>query len=515
MKRISSLVLFLLAFGGHVVNLSGQTATCVTTDLQMMEQRLRANQAANWERATVRDVQYVPLQFHLVGNTDGSQRIPEIQVLDMLCILNEKFEDQEIQFYILDGSFNYINDTNLNNQPNSNTSTLKGHRIANAVNIFITNATGVAGGAGYYQSPAGWGGNDFIVVDRSFAYLQNVLPHEIGHFFSLLHPFHGWENNPWDLNTWGSPVGTFAPSDPALFPTDILNERQDGSNCTTAGDLICDTPPDYLFAQHPSQAGCSNWPIAVKDPANVVVNPMETNIMSYFANCSDYVFTPNQKAAIINDLLFSTDRAYVRSNYTPDLTVIQEVPNLLFPANNSTIPSTEQVILSWIPVLTADYYAVEIDVSPTFSTNLAKSKTVSASIPSAIFENLAGNQTYYWRVRPFTEYYTCTGLSDQWEFTTPASTSNTDLEGIDDWSIVPNMVAEGAPLFLKINASRTFQAAIQIYDFQGRLVYTSGKRQFAAGEGRYELSVQLPTAGMYIFHLENEKGSSSQKFVRL
>ncbi|MEM9823222.1 MAG: zinc-dependent metalloprotease [Bacteroidota bacterium] len=491
-----------------------QTATCVTPHLDQMKDRLQHNQSMNWTTAQPEAIQYVPLKFHLVADDNGQNRIPDIQVLDMLCILNDTYEDQEIQFYFLDGTFNYINDTDIHQQPNSQTNALKNHRIANAINIFITESTGITGGAGYYQLPAGWNGNDFIVVARSFAYNQNVLPHEIGHFFSLLHPFHGWENNPWNLSDWGSPVGTFAPSDPTLFPSDVLNERQDGSNCSTAADLICDTPPDYLFAQHPSQSGCNNWNIAVLDPANTLVDPMENNIMSYFNNCGSYIFTNGQKTAIVNDLLFSPDRSYVRSNYTPDLTLIEEVPTLVFPANGSAVPSADQVVLSWIPVLTADFYVVEIDATPSFTSNLAQSKVVSASVPSAIFEQLAGNTQYFWRVRPFAEYVTCTGLSDRWSFTTPASTAVKELEAVEAMQMVPNPASTSSPLLLELQAKDAFSARIHLYDWSGQLLYQSGDRRFVAASQTYELPYILSEPGMYILQIQNEQGSSSRKFVR-
>ncbi|MEZ4948184.1 MAG: hypothetical protein R2784_02135 [Saprospiraceae bacterium] len=32
-----------------------------------------------------------------------------------------------------------------------------------------------------------------------------------------------------------------------VSPNGSPTELQDGSNCTTAGDKICDTPPDYNF----------------------------------------------------------------------------------------------------------------------------------------------------------------------------------------------------------------------------------------------------------------------------
>ena len=262
---ISFIVLFSLA------TTSSWSQTCVTTELMQIESRLAHNQANYSTQAAVRDIQYVPIALTAVRNSDGSDGISEAQLLDMMCILNDKFQDQEIQFYLTNPPVNYLDNTGINNQPTAFTSEIRAARIPDAINVFVvSNINNQQNAAGYYQSPAGWTGNDFIVVARNFIYAQNVFPHEIGHFFSLLHPFHGWENNAWNVADWGNPVATNAPSDPSIFVNPIANELQNGNNCSTAGDRICDTPPDYLFALHAAQNGCAEWSIPVQDPNNMV-----------------------------------------------------------------------------------------------------------------------------------------------------------------------------------------------------------------------------------------------------
>ena len=41
---------------------------------------------------------------------------------------------------------------------------------------------------------------------------------------------------------WSADIGNPAP---ASSPGGIPTEKMDGSNCETAGDYLCDTPPDY------------------------------------------------------------------------------------------------------------------------------------------------------------------------------------------------------------------------------------------------------------------------------
>ena len=420
----------------------------------------------------------------------------------------------DIQFYLNNGAFNYIMHAGINNAPNQHTSEMRGLRISNAINVFVVSNIDFVGAAAYFQNPSGWDGNDFIVIDRSFVYAENVLPHEIGHFFSLLHPFHGWENNAWNENQWGNPVGTNAPSDPTIFPDDILNEKQDGSNCTQAGDLICDTPPDYLFAQHPQQNNCNPWALDVKDPANMTVDPMENNIMSYFSACTNYDFTNDQKAAIKNDLMFAANRDYVRNSFTPDLTQINTVPTLIFPNNGSAVSNAELVVLQWIPLFEAEYYLVEIDISESFVSPKYKSQVVAASVPTAIFENLQGNATYFWRVRPFSQYYTCTGLSDRWEFTTPPAVSVKEIEAINAWQVFPNPLNAGAAIQLEVNAATKFDGDILVYNAAGKVIHRLPNFQFQSGSTFYQLPIELKT-GLYFLSIQNGAGVSNQRIVVL
>ena len=502
--------LFVLFLGTNGL-LSAQS--CATTGLTTIENRLAQNQTLYSNQAGVRTPQYVPVALHAVRNTDGSDGISEAQLLDMMCILNDKYQDQEIQFYLTNPPVHYINNTGINNVPNQFTSELKAARVPNAINVFVTNnINDQLGAAGYYQSPAGWDGNDFIVVARNFVYAQNVFPHEIGHFFSLLHPFHGWENNPWSESAWGNPVSVNAPSDPGIFPSPIANELQNGNNCSTAGDRICDTPPDYLFALNANQVGCTNWTIPVRDPSNTIVDPQENNIMSYFGNCGNHTFTAGQKEAIRVDLMNAPERAYIRNSYTPNMTAINSVPTLLSPAEGSTINSSESVSVSWFPVIEAQYYVVEVDLSPGFSSPFRKSLVGAASTPNAVFTDLQENTEYFWRVRPFTEYTTCTGYSDRGSFFTPMSTGVDNLTEISDWYIAPNPVERAEPIQLLLTSNTSFTAKIDIYNQMGQRVYHQS-RLLNNGTASLHLKTAALPSGIYFVSISGTSGRTTKRLL--
>ena len=217
---------------------TGEFARQVTDRLLVNKQTVRDNKLI-YPRSTI----YVPIKFHLVAEDNGEGRAQEADILTELCLLNEEFADQEIQFY-LKGDFNYINNSTLNNEHYKD-----GNRIfnrnddPNAMNVFLVGNANLSereegdGEAGGYYSPT----RDWIVM-RSDALafasfvIKHTLPHEIGHYFSLPHPHNGWDFEIYDPEVHGSPA-------PRFSPEFVLTEKQDGSNCDVAGDMICDTPP--------------------------------------------------------------------------------------------------------------------------------------------------------------------------------------------------------------------------------------------------------------------------------
>ncbi len=127
----------------------------------------------------------------------------------------------------------------------------------NIINIFISssielNAFGDVGG--YASFP---GGADIAHVTK--ASMGNpefdVLVHEMGHFFGLYH----------------------------TFETDLGEELVDGSNCTTAGDLVCDTEanPTDDFDDFIADVNCNYTGAPATDTNGDFYVPPSKNHMSY------------------------------------------------------------------------------------------------------------------------------------------------------------------------------------------------------------------------------------------
>ncbi|MEK7257657.1 MAG: hypothetical protein AAB316_23070, partial [Bacteroidota bacterium] len=254
-------LLFSLAF---FLNSQAQNWKCGLPDPAEVKRQMLENREEMRDYIFDRSaVTYVPVRFYLVAKTDGTGRNSERLALRALCLLNEHYLDQNIQFYLKE--FKYPNHTTIynNSMSNSGWNALKTQVNSNynAINIFIVDEAG-GDAAAYYQPPAtGQNKADWIVCAGEYADDTRVLAHEVGHFFSLPHTFNGWEpSGGWDATIHGNPVGTWAPDG------QTLNEFVDGTNCQTAGDAICDTPADYMF---PS-ANCTYNPVA-KDPHGELV----------------------------------------------------------------------------------------------------------------------------------------------------------------------------------------------------------------------------------------------------
>ncbi len=473
----------------------------------------RAN-AAHQETAGQRNTDYyVPIKFHLVGKADGSQVANHALVLDMLCTLNEEYAEMDIQFYIK-MPFNYIYHDGLYSNPQGTTGGPGGgafqistNKVQNALNIFIVGSFYQQGSLlGYYQGP--FPTNDFIVIKKNATY-GSTAPHEVGHFFSLAHPFFGWEDNAWNPNVHGNPVGINAPSVGFQFP--IPNEMQDQSNCLSAADAICDTSPDYLFAFSNGQSGCNTWTGGAMDPNGDVVDPIETNMMSYFGSCSDYNFTEDQKTAIIADLE-SPQRNYVRPDYTPDLTEITEIPELIEPIDGATTSGYNAIAFDWTAVAGAQYYVLEIDFLPTFGGSPTRYIVDgSFKIVEDIF-NANGN--YYWRVRPFGEYFTCNSeYSESGTFKAGSTVNVDEIKAVSGWSIHPNPISTSQVLNININANQAFDATVSLYNTTGQLVRSVAKQNFGTGVSNLDLSVAGLSPGLYIVTVNSKEGVLNKKVI--
>lgn len=151
------------------------------------------------------------------------------------------------------------------------------------MNMYYVNYIANASAYAYYPYP---GAPDRVIMGQNLS--GEIFAHELGHSFSLIHT-HG---------NYNMGNGT--------------DELVNGSNCTTAADLICDTPADpNLYLLNRVDSLCNYIDTVSVDTMGFLYAPNTHNIMSYsLFKCFD-MMTPMQYARIAYTL--AHDRAYLKS----------------------------------------------------------------------------------------------------------------------------------------------------------------------------------------------------------
>jgi len=505
--------LAILSFGFCLATAGAQQSThvCGTTinDQLQYESRLDANLAASNNITQVKErgvIQYVPIHFHLVGDASGVGKIKERLVLDQLCKLNDAYAPMDIRFYLSPhptyGLFDYSINNNNVYSTQTNTLLMNSRKHAGALNVFVVDGISSDNVAAYYNTS-----NDWVVSIKDYingSDINGTLPHEIGHFFSLWHTFLGFEGDPFTTTSAGWPIA------PVISPYDglgtIYTEYQNGSNCATAADKICDTPPDYNFGSLVDN--CLNYNSGAKDPGGTLVDPMENNYMGYFTGCN-YVFTPNQQSTILADRE-TTERNYLDNNYSPAATSITTPATddfLVSPAAGVTTTYFDEVLLEWNAVAGATYYLLEMDYLSTYNTGNYRSYVLTGT--SKLLTDLDDNRQYYWRVRPFNEYVTC-AVPRQRSFKTSTTSGVHNIEALSALQLAPNPVSEEATR-LFVSAADPFEATVRILDATGRQMLSLGSLTFSTGENTLDLPVKGLSNGLYLVVVENGEGRVVRK----
>jgi hypothetical protein len=512
MKKGLLLLFFAAASAAGLLAQQAQPHVCGNAQDQLeIMPRLRENKAAmEAARAMAGErsgIQYVPIHFHIVGDDNGGGKHKEIKILEQLCALNAAYVPANIQFYLsahpTHGLFDKsINENDVyNNQ--SNTLIMNIRRHQNAINVYVvqepTSGNNNPGIVLAYYSPL----HDWIVsrkTETNGDQPNSTMPHEVGHFFSLPHTFFGYEPNPFDPSdpTW--------PNAPTIAPVGqgVTTERQNGTNCATAADEICDTPPDYNFGL--INNGCV-YSGGARDPLGIVVNPMEENYMGYFNGC-DYAFTQDQMD-IMNADLNSASRNYLDNNFVPVATDINTPTDLLSaPAQASTTEYYNSVTLEWQSVPGATHYLLELDIIPSFGTSGAQ--TFIETGTSKLMTTLQPNKTYYWRVKPFNLNVGCAAARSQNFKTSTVALSTVEIEGLTAWQLSPNPV-KGNTAVLSLQTERSLEASVRITDAAGRTVSIQHGISFPQGESTYELRTEGLANGLYFVSLESGQGRNVRK----
>lgn len=254
---------------------------------------LRSNYALRSQTIT-----WIPIQIHIAFTNTGGGGISDYTVNNTIAEVNADFLPSGVQFYEC-GPRNYIYNTAISqfNYNVSDATLTNTYDVPNVLNLYYVNSITLNGQGlcGYAYFP---GGPDHLVVDDFCSISGKTLTHEFGHAFTLYHT-HGKSN------------------------TQLTDELVDGSNCSVAGDDVCDTPAEpNLWGQ--VNGNCDYTGNQV-DNNGAPFDPPTNNIMSYAPGGCRNAFTPQQ----YNRIAYSAqnDRPYLQCNTpAPCVTPITSLP---------------------------------------------------------------------------------------------------------------------------------------------------------------------------------------------
>ena len=469
------------------------------TSIHILKQN-KANAAESKARQATR---YIPTTFHMVGDNNGEQRVNYSAVLNQLCKMNQDYADQDMVFYLSDQGFNLIDNLGIFTNPNnaSNIDKIVDNKDDDAMNIFVTENADTGGGGpgttlGFYTR-----GNDYVICRKNeLVDTSSTISHEVGHFFSLNHPHAGWEDVPWSEDVYGSQVtiteiGSSQAS--GLIPVELM----DMSNCDVAGDLVCDTPPDYNFGF--TSPGCQ-FVYEVYDSNNDQVFPQADNYMGYFNNCDKYVFSQEQGEIMAADF-DSPRRNYLRSSYVPNTATIEGPVTLITPSNGAQLETYNGIFLDWEPIANADQYLVELSAG-------AQVLSFITDTDELFLTDLEADTDYFWIIKPFNETSGCVTSPSYYFKTGDTQTSTNEIAGINAISIFPNPANSARSTNIEFESEVATKLSINIVSLSGKVV-ADWISNVQIGDNMIPVNTEDLAAGTYIITLSTESGRSSQKLI--
>jgi hypothetical protein len=210
-------------------------------------------------RLSERYTLYVPLTIHIVRQTNGTGGTTQANIDATIADANVHWLGAGIQFFQSGPTLFVDHDTyyfNIDTAEELNA--LRGtDQVANTVNTYFTqNLADANGGLCGQATFTSSSGNQGVLMNNSCTNAggnTSTFAHELGHYFDLLH----------------------------THETAFGMECPNGSNCATAGDLLCDTPADPDVTGNLS--GCTYNGTATR--CGTPFNPDPTNLMSYGGAC--------------------------------------------------------------------------------------------------------------------------------------------------------------------------------------------------------------------------------------
>lgn len=304
--------------------------------------------------------------FHVIRRSNGTGGQLVSSANEAFDILNQDFNTHNISFS-WDNQIDYIDNDNFYSTPSSAIFNVNNH--SDGIDIYLfddsSNAGGRANGVGnsseFYVSGSFWKAPNNPLT-RS-----HVISHEMGHVLFLWHTHHGTYNEGGNDNP--------------------CPELVNGSNSSTCGDYVNDTPADPHLQFDVNQSTCE-WNSSGTDENGDQYNPDEKNVMSYTdINCMEY-FSQGQGERMRNAI---STLPYLQQTIASNCSVSAEITgdNLICYGGNKTYNFTNIGInFTWqvssnLQIVSSN--STSITVTPTSST-IRETGFIKAILPNQTFE---------------------------------------------------------------------------------------------------------------------------------
>jgi hypothetical protein len=399
---------------------------------------------------------YVPIYFHIVGDDAGKGFYSANQLMLDLCELNRRYVSVGFYFYLA-GTDYISNTTYYDHNYNSGYAMMNKYNKANVANVYMV--LNPAGNCGYFAP----GANGVAIGKNCAGTGATTVTHELGHFFSLPHPFD---------NVTG------------------VKEYVNGTNCSVAGDLFCDTRADFLNAR---------WPCPYKgndtDPLGDTYNPDQTLYMSYSSDNCQNRFSDEQISAMQYNI--NSQRSNLRGPVQDTAPAMQR-PQQNWPKANDTYEAGN-VTFAWNSVPGAKFYVVQCTPFSVYPSSIPVDMITTDTFFKAT--TLVNNKTYRWRVRAIYPGQTCTEFTESVVFTTSATTAVKNYQADKTIALYPNPAQNGQQVFVAVEQAIEGNLQATIYTIDGKAVPAATLTQ--QSNQLYTIDISSLQAGFYFVDITN------------
>lgn len=402
----------------------------------------------------------VQIFVHILRNDDGTNAAMSDAVLKTnLDRMAAFYRPHNICFTFVGRDF--IDNTEWNT--NYNTSQIGDLHAVNphsdAIDIYVHRNNFQGSGGNAYNIPSD---KCSVAAPSSFNF-----EHEVGHCLGLLH----------------------------TFETANGTECPDGSNCGSAGDLVCDTPADFSGSENFS-SGCNftGTQTLTCNGGTFSYNPPTSNIMSYWAGCYSN-FTANQATRMINTINSTT---FLQDRLTPLDRIIAGTT-----LNNEIAVGAQNSIqignISALGNVSMNGNAHGIFTAAAF-VKAAPGTQISPSGNNGILLTLN---------RLCDGLFFTSEIPNEDRFTAAHPVSGASL-----MEVFPNPFAD--QIKVRVQLEKAMPSSLQLFDLSGRLLQSIDSQSLTV-TGSLETTLELAALkpGIYFLRLQHEDGIQTAKLVKL